>query len=174
MSLAIGIDATHDNSAFTGHAGHRCTLSARTGWVSALRSGATDKTVMDASCAGAIRSCHPAAHADATPAEVHQSGQDSGIASVGGGSHPQRAVPPTFHLTVGGMARQLPTAQRQGEPGGSRRGVRPGYMWYLADWRFRASPARTALPRRAQVSGNRYHTQPVDLRAMVVVSSCAD
>lgn len=36
-----------------------------------------------------------------------QIGEDN-IASVDGGSHPKRAVPPTFHLTVDGMARRSP------------------------------------------------------------------
>jgi hypothetical protein len=59
MGLAMGVNATDDNAGFTGHARHCCTSSARTGWVSALRSGATDKTVMGASRTGSYQVTPP-------------------------------------------------------------------------------------------------------------------
>jgi hypothetical protein len=101
MGLAMGVDATDDNLGSPVMRDIAAPLSARTGWVSALRSGAPDKTVI-VPLAQALSGHAARPHTQTTPPAPRSTnpGQDSNIASVDGGSHPERAVPPTSHLTV--------------------------------------------------------------------------
>ncbi len=59
VGLAVGVDTADDGARRGGHAGHRRTSSARTGWVGTLRSGGTDKTVMGASRTGSYEVTPP-------------------------------------------------------------------------------------------------------------------
>ena len=103
VALAVGVDAARDRAPRRGgHAGHRRTSSARTGWVGTLRSGEADKTVMGASRTGSYEVTPPGrSRANGTTRQADRSRQGQQVRVSFTEGQTQRAVPGTSSLSCG-------------------------------------------------------------------------
>ncbi len=157
VGVAVGVDSARDRAVRERHAEHRCTCSARTGWVQRAAAGSVDTTVMGASRTGSYEVTPPGrtrAGGVTTRADYSCPGQQTSRQSPEGPT--RAATPPAFSYSLsprwpgrrdgcgskwGREARQVGTAV---EPPGPWRSHHASQGW-SASHRARAAATRRRI-----------------------------